>query len=102
VVVQGASNVVELRAGSDQSCVRTGAGDVLCWGLTSFLRATSATRVALDRPATQLATGSYHNCALLDDGGVSCWGWNGYGQHGNGEAETRNLNTPPTRAQLCP
>ena len=52
-----------------------------------ILAATAGILVGLS--ALQVAAGNAQTCARLDDGSVKCWGWNGSGQLGLGDTQTR-------------
>jgi alpha-tubulin suppressor-like RCC1 family protein len=41
------------------------------------------------RRVVALAVGDLHGCVLLDDGSVKCWGYNGAGQLGLGDSQSR-------------
>ena len=69
------------------SCANTNAGEVYCWGASSFGAnglnggGSTATPQLVAFPngltAAQVSTNEQNTCALLSDGGVYCWG-NGY------------------------
>lgn len=105
VVNTGTGQLAALAPGGKQTCARSSAGEVWCWGandrgqlgqgtadlsLHNFpLQITSLTGVA------SVAAGRYHACALAG-GAVSCWGADDYGQIGDGVTPTigRNVLSP--------
>jgi len=48
-----------------------------------------STQVGFGFEVLDLQSGFYHTCALLDNFQIKCWGYNGYGQLGYGDSETR-------------
>jgi len=108
-----------ITAGYDQTCVRTGIGEVYCWGrnesgelgLGSEVMAAAPAKVGLATKAVDVDAGggvfnnaageeevSAHTCVVLDDTTVQCWGANGTGQLGIGTAGWRD--TPTTVISL--
>lgn len=87
--------VVQLAAGRDHTCARTGDGDVFCWGLNSFgqvgypneieVKVPRAEPVNIGAKATQIAAGGYHTCALLSATEMRCWGDGFDGALGNND-----------------
>ena len=45
--------------------------------------------IGMNRTALEISAGSEHTCARLDDGSTKCWGFNGTGQLGIGDADSR-------------
>ncbi len=95
------SGVAEVSLGQRQTCARTVAGAVLCWGAddaTSPVR-TSPTPVMVV-PGTaltdvvQVKAGVIHDCARKKDGSVLCWGSNKMGQLGDGTTVSRASAAP--------
>lgn len=89
------ADVVEVSAGRNHTCARTGGGDVYCFG-ESYTA--TPTRVAVG--ASKLASGGDHDCAIID-GTVQCWGKQLYGQLGNSVASVDRATTPQL-ARICP
>jgi alpha-tubulin suppressor-like RCC1 family protein len=71
VQVVGVSNVVEIAAGGEHTCARTGGDRLYCWG-RSFEPV--AEPISLPEPVVEIAGGYRHTCARLASGRVSCWG----------------------------
>jgi alpha-tubulin suppressor-like RCC1 family protein len=89
-------NVVAIDASGNHTCLRTGNGEVYCFG-----EGYTPTPAKILDGATAIACGASHDCAILGDGGIRCWGDQTYGQLGNNvDVATRTL-TPQT-AKLCP
>jgi hypothetical protein len=100
VAVTGLTNVVELAAGGDRTCARTGHDRVFCWGERPVIggdggRAIERTPTEVEElsGAVQLAVGSEMACARMTDGRVRCWGT---GPLGNG---TSNPSPTPVLAR---
>jgi alpha-tubulin suppressor-like RCC1 family protein len=80
---------VEVDAGGDHTCARTGSGSLLCWGRNDMgqvkgsgeQQVATPLRVDLDE-ALDVSAGNDHTCAALIDGSVWCWGANERGQLG--------------------
>jgi alpha-tubulin suppressor-like RCC1 family protein len=90
------SGVVEVAASRNHTCVRTEAGDVLCFG-----DGYTSTPTLVLGGAIKVAAGGSHDCAVLTDGSIRCWGNQTYGQLGNNvDVSTRVLT--PQAAPLCP
>lgn len=80
---------VALSGGPNDTCGRTGTGEVYCWGWS----VPRPTKVQATRPFVAVANGMKHVCAL-DAGGLGwCWGDNGWEQLGVPEA-TRSSVVP--------
>jgi alpha-tubulin suppressor-like RCC1 family protein len=91
------SDVAEVAAGRNHTCVRTRAsGNVYCFG-----EGYGAAPVTITTGAVVLAAGNMHDCAVFADGTVRCWGDQLYGQLGNGVDSTARTTTPQL-AKLCP
>jgi alpha-tubulin suppressor-like RCC1 family protein len=107
--VPGLTDVVELSARGNHSCVRTRIGAIQCWGLNSLGqlgRDTGTCRVGTqDIPcgpspapvgslanAAQVVNRDGHTCVRLTDGALQCWGSNSYG--GLGDGTTMRRTTP--------
>lgn len=67
-------------------------GAAYCWGYDFGL---AGTRIAFERPATELSVGDAHACARLDDGAVVCIGRNTRGARGE-------RTSTPTGARVVP
>jgi alpha-tubulin suppressor-like RCC1 family protein len=107
------TDVEEIAAGANHTCVRRTDGTVMCWGqngngqigdgTTSSPR--SPTRVLLSpggeplKGVAQIAAGANHSCARKFDGEILCWGDNALGQIGDG---TTTLRPSPTSVLLAP
>jgi hypothetical protein len=103
--------LVQVQAGYNLSCGRTGAGQVRCWGdnndgelgngntdphdLAVPVRAVSGPGPLTG--VTQIAVGDDHACALLTNKQVRCWGDNDYGELGNGDSPTDRSRPVPVR-----
>ncbi len=103
VAVTGLSSgvaAVRTSSRSDNTCVLTTAGGVLCWGwnfygqLGNGSRTDSRVPVAVSGLASgvrDVATGGGHACAVTTSGGVLCWGSNDAGQLGNGSSSDATI-----------
>jgi alpha-tubulin suppressor-like RCC1 family protein len=99
VAVSGlSSGVIDVVAGSDQTCAVTSSGAVKCWGENAEGALGDGTMnealvpvnvVGLSSGVVALAAGTAHTCALTSGGGVKCWGENYYGQVGDGTTTRR-------------
>ena len=103
--------VLQLSAGTYNTCALLKTGSVRCWGYGGFGHlgyghtsnvtrptATNAGDVNLGTPTTralQVTTGEMHTCALLDVGTVKCWGHSGSGQLGYGSTIAITQYSPP-------
>ncbi len=98
LVVPNLGGVVEVRAGTGNTCARMSDGSVRCWGNNKFGQLGDGTTVpkysptlvpaltgvaALALPNSDGNLGT-HTCALKTDGTVWCWGSNQYGELGDG------------------
>ncbi len=88
VAVAGLPEVVDVDGGVEQTCVRTAAGALWCWGLLFSPQSNRAETVLQPRlieglpPVESVSTGWHHACATDADGKVWCFGQNGYGEIG--------------------
>jgi alpha-tubulin suppressor-like RCC1 family protein len=90
------TDVVEVAANRNHSCVRTMTGDVYCFG-----EGFSPTPALIVTGATKLTAGGLHDCAIVTGGAVRCWGDQTYGQLGN-NVDMSSRATTPQSAALCP
>jgi len=95
--------VVDCGIGFSHACAQLDDGSVKCWGTsrsgelglgdTTPRRIVDAKLPAVDlgagRTVVDLDVGQNHSCARLDDKSIKCWGFNGIGQLGIGDTETR-------------
>jgi alpha-tubulin suppressor-like RCC1 family protein len=91
---QAASNVDQIAAGTDFTCVRKG-GNVYCWGVpigADGANVLTPTQVTGLTDAAQISAGAAgaHVCALKSgsSGNVVCWGSGADGQLGNGNGDS--------------
>lgn len=75
--VAGLPPLVELAAAAEQSCGRTSAGDVWCWGGARTSAGLGPAPVAGIASATRLEVVPGRACAWTSNGEVSCWGDSG-------------------------
>ncbi len=89
------SDWVELSAGQGDTCARSAAGEVWCWGSwgETPVSVLSPTQIVLEAPAVALSTEVFHRCVLAGDGRAWCWGRNIEGQLGLGDLEPRAAPT---------
>lgn len=79
--------VVQVSAGSDETCAVLGDGTLRCWGRRPTMDAgvaPGAVPVAGVRDVVQVALGQGHRCVRTRSGAVRCWGNNTFGQLGDG------------------
>jgi alpha-tubulin suppressor-like RCC1 family protein len=87
-----------LTVGGAHACVRTGAGEVWCWGgnLNGQIGNNSLVNqgipVRILDAATSVAAGRYHTCAVRPDHTVWCWGRGFQGRLGNGTGDRASGN----------
>ena len=91
---------VSITAGDYHSCVVTGLGAAVCWGLnssgqlgtgTGIVQSLTPVSVAgLSSGVKQVSAGVTHTCAVTGAGAVFCWGSNSFGQLGNGTTTLSN------------
>ena len=114
-----ATRVVVARSGA-HVCALLDDGSVKCWGTGYYGElgqgdtmsrgygpgqmgdALPAVDLGPGRTATSITAGGYHTCATLDDGSVKCWGYNGSGQLGLGDTDTRGDGPGEMGAALSP
>eukprot|EP00798_Chlamydomonas_sp_ICE-L_P009609 gene9609-7522_t len=92
-----------IAAGEYHTCALLDNSKVKCWGFNiagelgigdNAAHATvgdghPAVDLGTGRTATAIAAGGHHTCALLDNGKLKCWGFNGLGQLGLGDTQSR-------------
>ena len=92
-VVEGLTDVAEIRAGAQYACARRSDGTVWCWGSGAKGQLGDGAATSSDAPvqvagvttAIRIACGTAHACAILSTTGeVYCWGANGLAQLGTG------------------
>ncbi|MCB1017188.1 MAG: carboxypeptidase regulatory-like domain-containing protein [Acidimicrobiales bacterium] len=94
-------------AGNRRTCARLDNSTLKCWGdgVAGLLGLGDATNrgdgpgemgdalppvdLGTGRTVVDLATGIQHNCALLDNATIKCWGFNGNGELGLGDGDSR-------------
>ena len=109
------TDVTALAAGATQTCARTEAGQVFCWGVNSTGGIGDGTADEHHRPVAvvdvdgtgpltgvaEVSGGLRHTCVRLEVGEVRCWGRNLDGELGDGTTATRLRPVPtidPSRA----
>jgi len=101
---------VKVAAGSLHTCALLDDHSIKCWGYNYYgelgqgdgqTRGDVAGELGDNLPAIDLGSGAIpvaitagytHTCALLTNGQVKCWGYNGYGQLGLGDTNSRGDN----------
>lgn len=95
------TNIATIEAGGQHTCViRSGSGEVWCWGRGTEGQLGRGTTPALGAVAqvlgitnaTQISLGARHSCALVSSGALYCWGDNTRAQLGDG---TNTRRTSP-------
>ena len=97
VAVVGISDAVEVAAGFTQTCARTKANKVMCWGLAPTATGPwrlleDPTEIAIAGEPVGLAANESTYCVMVKQGPPLCWGNNGQGQ----------LAVPSTKIVLAP
>jgi alpha-tubulin suppressor-like RCC1 family protein len=109
IPVTGAGSVIV--AGIGHTCMTTGDGRVLCWGLNasgqdgdgSSINRLTPVYVEGLKNVVNLTAGSLHTCALDVEGSVFCWGDNKSGQLGDGSTMNKSIPVAvslPSKATL--
>lgn len=112
-----AKHALQVSAGNNHTCAVLDDGGLLCWGVGDFSTEnfgqlgyandegigddespTSAGKVEVGGPVTQVATGATHTCALLDTGSVRCWGEGNQGRLGYGNENNIGDDETPEEA----
>ncbi len=105
-----ASLLKPLASSYNRTCAMSQTGVLKCWGLNDYgqlglgdlvNRGGNAGDMGANLTAVDLGTGrsaksvsmaDWHTCAILDNDKVKCWGWNGDGELGLGDTNTRGDN----------
>jgi hypothetical protein len=116
VVLDLASDTVDVRMGFQHLCALSNVGDVRCLG-TGFNGAngvgtgedvgddpneTPPTPIDLPAPARLIGSAGYANCAWLDNRQLWCWGDNDEGQLGQGDTLSIGDNEPVSTGSPVP
>jgi len=98
---------IDIAVGSGHTCALLNDGNVKCWGTDNYGSLGRETSIAIgDQPgemgdfltpinlgtgrtAVAITTGQFSPCAILDNAKLKCWGYNGYGQLGLGDSQSR-------------
>lgn len=98
---------IQISAGYNHTCVLLDNSQVKCWGKNlggqlglgnTANRGNAVNQMGDNLPVlsfgtgrfvVQIVSGSDHNCVLLDNSQMKCWGFNGSGQLGIGDNQTR-------------
>lgn len=113
-------SVSQVSIPGDHACALLDGGEVKCWGQNgegelglgdTETRGDQSGEMGASLPAVDLGTGltatqigagnSGFSCALLDNGRVKCWGFNGNGELGLGDIQSRG-NAPGEMGDLLP
>ena len=114
--IAGITDVAQIAAGAEHTCVRQRSGDVRCWGRNSEGQlgqghtddvgadeqhpASEAGFVPLGAASVDLSCGGNHCCAQLVDGTLRCWGEGTHGALGYGAPG--NVGDAPRQEPLAP
>ncbi|MFN3199957.1 MAG: thrombospondin type 3 repeat-containing protein [Bradymonadia bacterium] len=97
----------DIEVGGHHACATLDNGRTKCWGrnnhgqlgvLSTDNRGDAANEMGdllpevnllYTRNVIQSVSGINHSCAVFDDGQIQCWGYNGYGQLGQSDTQTR-------------
>ncbi|MFK7984691.1 MAG: RCC1 domain-containing protein [Sandaracinaceae bacterium] len=87
--------VVEVTSTTWASCMRTTAGEILCWGFQAFGGAAVPTPTLLESgPYDALSRGDSHGLLIGPGNALFGWGSNSNGQVGDGSSSTRFMPVP--------
>jgi alpha-tubulin suppressor-like RCC1 family protein len=90
-----------IAAGGGDTCARSAAGAVKCWGYNGYgelgdgttTNRLVPTTIAGLTGVTAISTGTQHTCAVLAGATVKCWGRNAFGEVGDGTTTNRFVPT---------
>ena len=100
------SDIIQIAAGTNHTCILTENGNVKCWGRNTYYQLGAGTLanpigddetpasvgfINFGEPVVQIAAGGDHTCAILQNKKLKCWGRNDSGQLGL--ANTTTLTT---------
>lgn len=95
--------VVSISAGSRHTCAVTSAGELVCWGQSTWgqlgISPLSSPSVPVlvnggaltGKTVLSVSAGGAHTCAVTAPGALACWGWNDNGRLGTGDLTHRQV-----------